>query len=373
MSPQATVDPLQRFLQARVDEGRMPCAAWFVQAATQVASRGAVGWAMLEPQREPVSGATPFDLASLTKPLVTAPLLALAEQHGLLQLNDSVAGYLNELKGSAYADASLLELAVHAAGLPAWEPLYLGASSIEGYIERIACIVPAVDRGETLYSDLGYILLGAVVERAYGHGLDALFEEKIVEPLGLKSTGYPGAHSIFEHAAATETGNSYEKALAGDAGEDFHWRERIPRGEVHDANAHALGGVAGHAGLFGPIDEVGRLACELVRPQALGLGERARRRLLDLVAPARRRTVGMVAAAHAAAARGILDADAPGHTGFTGTSMWLEPAVGGAYVLLTNRVHPIVPRREFAAVRRGFHRIASRLVRGRFATSPRPL
>ena len=141
------------------------------------------------------------------------------------------------------------------------------------------------------------------------------------------------------------------------------FRDRLLRGEVHDANAHGLGGVAGNAGLFGTAAEVARIAEEILSPGRLELGEGARRRLLRPVAGGR--TVGMGLAAASGATRGILPGEAPGHTGFTGTSFWLLPRSRGVLVLLTNRVHPHVPAWSFQPVRRGFHRVAVR--------SPAPL
>jgi CubicO group peptidase (beta-lactamase class C family) len=208
------------------------------------------------------------------------------------------------------------------------------------------------------YSDLGYILLGATLERAGGRSLPRLFAETVARPLGLTHTRYAGSSPPLDGAAATERGNAYERGLAGERGRNFAWRTHVLRGEVHDANAARLGGAAGHAGLFGTAEEVARLAREILEPRSLRLGEPARRRLLDPSAGGR--TVGFVTAATSSAARGILPPVAPGHTGFTGTSLWLDPDRGRLFVLLTNRVHPEVGPRDFQLVRRAFHRTALR-------------
>ncbi len=338
----------------------MPGASWWVGQGDRAISHGAVGLTALEPGAAPVGEATPFDLASLTKPLVTAPLLVMLAREGRLDLTAPLGSLMPQMADSAYSSCSLLSLASHTAGLPAWWPLYLQSSAMVGYLAQIAERPPAVVQGETLYSDLGYIVLGAVIERVTGRGLDRLFRERVAGPLGLSRTGFPSGARDFSDAAATERGNSYERAMAGGMGSRFAWRDEIPRGEVHDANAHGLGGVAAHAGLFGTAPEVARIARELLRPGELALDRDARRRLLQVVPPSRGRTVGMVVAAHASSARGILPDDAPGHTGFTGASLWLDPALDCHYVLLTNRVHPRVPRREFRRLRRGFHRLALR-------------
>ncbi len=338
----------------------MPGASWWVGQGPRAISHGAVGQSALEPGAAPVEEETPFDLASLTKALVTAPLLVMLEREGRLDLDAPLGSLVPELADSACASCSLLSVAAHTAGLPAWWPLYLQASTMEGYLEQIGRRPRAVAQGETLYSDLGYIALGAVIGRVTGRSLDQLFRERVAEPLGLSRTGFPGGRQEFSDAASTERGNSYERAMAGERGASFAWREEIPRGEVHDANAHGLGGVAAHAGLFGTASEVARIVRELLKPGDLALDDDARRRLLRVVPPSRGRTVGMVVAAQAGSARGILPADAPGHTGFTGTSLWLDPASDRHFVLLTNRVHPRVPPSSFRPLRREFHRLALR-------------
>jgi CubicO group peptidase (beta-lactamase class C family) len=357
-------DLLRRFLAARVAAGSMPGASWWVGGDGRPVSRGAVGSAVVGRDAEPVDESTPFDLASLTKPLVTATLLVLLEQEGQLDLEASLGSVLSEAKGSPLGPRSLLSLATHTAGLAPWAPLFLRASSGDGYVAEILKQPPTLPAGRTLYSDLGYILLGVVLERATGRGLDALFDERIARPVGLVRTGFAAGGREFPDAAATERGNRYERALAGKAGEGHRWRDAIPRGAVHDGNAHGLGGVAGHAGLFGTADEVAQLAREILRPSVLPLDARARDRLLRVAPPSDGRTVGMVTAAWSSAGRGILPDDGPGHTGFTGTSLWLDVMTDRCYVLLTNRVHPRVPERDFRWVRRGFHRLAVRRLRG---------
>ncbi len=346
-------DRIHRLLEDCVVDGWMPGATWCIRQGDRRVTAGAVGAS--------VDLATPFDLASLTKPLATAPLLVLAEQEGRLDLDAPVETFLPELAGSRYAEQSLVALATHRAGLPAWSPLCASASDLSGYVERIACMPAAVPPGRTLYSDLGYILLGAILERAAGIPLDRLFRQRIAEPIGLSRTGYAGRSDGFRDAAPTETGNRYERAMAGSAGTDYRWRRQSIRGEVHDANAWGLGGIAGHAGLFGTVDEVARLGGELLEGQTLPIGSRARRRLLEVASPGAGRTVGFVTAGSSRAACGILPESAPGHTGFTGTSIWLDPDRRRVFVLLTNRIHPRVANRDFQRVRRAFHRVAHRV------------
>jgi CubicO group peptidase (beta-lactamase class C family) len=353
----STADALREFLEARIAGGSMPGATWWVEDSQGVLASGAAGLAVGEPEPEPARESTPYDLASVTKPLATALLAVLLEQDGLLRLGDPLSRHLPESRGTPWNGASLEDLARHRAGLVAWRPLYLAASDREGVVRAILSEPSGGAGGDVLYSDLGYLLLGFVLERASGRRLDRLLVERVTGPLGRsESLGYssPGR---FDAAAAVERGNRYERTLAGPAGERFAWRTRIPRGQVHDGNAHALGGVAGHAGLFGSAEAVAAVGREILRPSVIPLGNEARRRLLD-TGPSGR-SVGFEAAASSGAAREVLPDGAPGHTGFTGTSIWLEPGRGRAYVLLTNRVHPEVPEADFQPVRREFHRLAA--------------
>jgi CubicO group peptidase (beta-lactamase class C family) len=337
----------------------MPGAVWWVEGPGGPVSRGAIGQAQLEPRPEPADEARPYDLASLTKPLVTAPLLALAEQSGELALTDPVSRWLPELERSPYANSSLLSLATHTAGLQAWAPLCALAADLDGFLARIAETSPAAGEGAVVYSDLGYILLGAALERSSGDRLDRLFASRIASPLRLESTRFAPPRARCDAAAPTEHGNLYEREMAGELGERYAWRAHMLRGEVHDANADGLGGIAGHAGLFGTAEELARIARELLQPARLDLDMRAQARLLKPAPGGCGRTVGWVTAARSTAAAGVLPDDAPGHTGFTGTSIWLDPRGRRFYVLLTNRVHPGVSPRDFQPVRLGFHRVAA--------------
>lgn len=353
-----SADPVREFLSARAREGRMPGAAWWVGAEDGPVSHGAVGFALLEPTREPATPETPFDLASLTKPLGTAVLAAgLAED--VLPIDDPVARFVPEVAGSPYAEVTLRELGAHRGGLPAWRPLYLQARDAPSYARRIASEPPACPRGASLYSDLGYLLLGFAIARAAGRPLDALFETRVASPLGLRRTGYAGRGGRFPDAAATERGNVYERRLAGTEGEGYAWRETTIRGTVHDGNAWGLGGIAGHAGLFGTAEEVARIALAVLRPERLGLGRSSRDLWLRPATGSGGRSFGWLLARDSDSARGILEDEAVGHLGFTGTSVFVEPASGRVHVLLANRVHPEVPSEDFTEVRRGFHRAAA--------------
>jgi len=350
------MDLVGAYLSERIAEGRMPGAVWSVSAPEGVVSEGAAGHAAIEPEPVEATVATLYDLASLTKPLVTALALAVLEERGSLSLDEPVSESLPEFAGSAYADRSLLSFAAHRAGLPAWRPLARADGGPAAALAEIAA-APSGQEGTTLYSDLGYIALGVVVERVAGVTLDVWFADSVADPLGLRSIGY-ATRIDCTAAAPTERGNAYERGMAGPSADGLAWRENLIRGETHDGNAWALGGVAGHAGLFGTLRDVVAIVREILVPSARILGDHARSRLLSEAFPESGRTVGLALAPVSRAARGVLPDDAAGHVGFSGTSLWLEPGVGRAYVLLTNRVHPVVQDEDFQPVRAGFHHAA---------------
>lgn len=330
--------------------GWMPGACWwFEDLRTGRHEYGAVGTGRVD---------APYDLGGVTQTLATATVALLQHQEGLLDFEAPIVGHVPELAGGAYAEVTVHDLAFHRAGLPAWRALYLAGGGIGGYLEQIAAIPPAAARGETLYSELGFLVLGAVVERVEGETLDHSFSRRLASPLGLGRTGFARGGAGFDDAAPTEHGDLYERQMVGPAGSDHGWRSQLLRGEVHDGNAHGLQGVAGHAGLFGTVEDVAALCREILLPRRLPFRRSSREWLLRRDPLRSRRTFSMALAEHAAAARGVLPGDAPGQTGFTGTSVWFEPDRLRFYVLLSNRVHPHVQLRGFEPVRADFHRAA---------------
>lgn len=335
---------IDRFLRARIAEGRVPGARWIVWHEGEVVADGTLGLAAVEPEPRALEPATPFDLASLTKPLATAPLLLQLVEEGRLDLDAPIG---DRIPLGAFSDATLRMLATHTSGLPAWRPLYREARGIDGYLAAIAALEPAVPRGEVLYSDLGYIVLGALCERVTGESLAHLFDKRLAAPHGVKI-----AFAGSSDAAATERSDAFERRLAGARDE---LRPRIAVGEVHDGNAFFLGGAAGHAGLFGAAAEVARLTRALC----------ARRQPAYLVPDRSGRSVGWDGASRSRSVRGILPDGWIGHLGFTGGSLWLDPGADSGMLLLTHCVHPVVSERDFVYLRRGFHRLAAAASRRR--------
>ena len=355
-------DPLGTLVAGEIERGAMPGAAWWVGNADGAVAFGCRGHAAVEPAPDPLRVETPFDLASLTKPFVTALLATILDREERMTLDAPLGSVFAELASSPFARATLRDAAAHRAGFPPWIPLGMSGTTRDSYLARIAACERRGSPGETLYSDLGYVLLGFALEDAEGSPLDTVFDRRIAGRLGLRRCGFPGRRSAFADAAATERGGYYERDLAGAEARPDRFRATIRRGEVHDGNCWALGGVAGHAGLFAPAAEVAALAEALLAPQRLGLPEGSLdpmfRPVLDRP---HARTIGFLRAGDAESVSGLLPDDAVGHSGFTWTSVWIDATRPRIYVLLTNRVHPTVPAEPFTAPRRAFHALAAAL------------
>jgi len=354
---------VRRFLEEQMSLGVLPGARYLVARGRYVVEEGWVGRSVLEPETAPTAEDTIYDLASLTKPLVAGALSALLARRGLLRLEAPLQEYLPETSGMWVGRATLMDLLTHRSGLAAWLPLYLRASDRGDYLREISGL-PAEYRpgSRVVYSCLGYILLTLVVERVAEAPLDVLARREIFSPLDLTDTLFRPPLSLRRRIAATETGNLREREMAGEGGGNFAgWREGVLWGECHDLNAWTLGGVSGNAGLFSTARDVHALALEF-----LGLG----RGLFDGECLAMFRTdrtprlnenrsVGwQLAKTPDCSAGPLLDPAALGHTGFTGTSLWIDPVRGWILILLTNRVHPHYRPDDMNALRRRFHRLA---------------
>jgi CubicO group peptidase (beta-lactamase class C family) len=358
----AAIDDL---LRARIAAGDFPGASYLVAEDGRILAEGALGGAVVDPEPIPAALSTLYDLASLTKPLATGVLALLLESSGALRIEDTLARHLPRWPAEdARAGITLGDLLAHRSGLPAWAPLYLHARDRDGRIDWIARAPGArAPRHDVVYSDLGYILLGFALERAGGAPIERLFAERVARPVGASPLLFRPPASLKRRIAATEAGNAREAELAGEAGRRYNgWRTGVIWGEVHDHNAHSLGGAAGHAGLFGTARAVLALASELLGGGRGLLPDEQRARLRVNLTPgmSEDRSVGFQLASTAGSAAGrSLSAASFGHTGFTGTSLFIDPEARRVYILLTNRVHPRFRPVEMNAIRRQFHDLAA--------------
>ncbi|MEK6286637.1 MAG: serine hydrolase domain-containing protein [Acidobacteriota bacterium] len=395
---------ISSYLQSEIARGSFPGAQYVIGEDGQIVAEDALGRAVIEPEIIAVTLDTIYDLASLTKPLVTALLVVRFAERGVLDLNAPLARYLSEFDDKDKREITLAQLMSHTSGLPNWRPLYLEAETRADVPATISQILlePQQPKGprEVIYSDLNYILLAFVLERITGERLDRLAEREIFEPLDLKRTMFNPAPELRREIAATEHGQSFELANAvADvtarrrlmgfdtpirfAAEDheasllelsvrspggasssissrYRWRKDLILGEVHDGNAHFMGGVAGHAGLFSTAREVFRMAnqflpgSELLRSESLHLFSDNFTR-----GCATSRSFAWVLAETPDCSAGpALPPTAFGHNGFTGASIWMDPHKRRVFVLITNRVHPRVDAFDMKEIRRRFNSLA---------------
>jgi CubicO group peptidase (beta-lactamase class C family) len=318
------------------------------------------GFAVVRPERIPMTRETIFDLASLTKVLATTTAVMLLVDEGALALDDPVAKVLPHFSERDKEAVTLRHLLTHSSGLKPWrafhdalrerekkkgEPWVGAPQAAEWVVESICRSAPVHPPGTAaVYGDLDFIVLGAVVEAVTGESLADVFRARIAEPLGLKDTFFvplgdgPAPEPLRRRMAATE---------------NCSWRQRILWGEVHDPNAFAMGGVAGHAGLFGTADDVMRYATALLdvwhgRSDVLPaerLREFATRQNLpagsDWALGWDTPTAGGSSAGVKFSPRSI------GHLGFTGTSLWIDLDTEAVVVMLTNRVHLVAKKSKF--------------------------
>jgi CubicO group peptidase (beta-lactamase class C family) len=312
-----------------------------------------------------------YDLASLTKPLFAAAVALRLAAAGRVDLDRPLDDLLPELSGYAGSTPSLDTLLTHRSGLPAWAPLYRRLAAPGDVLRGLGSLEPCgAAGGEPVYSCLGAIAAGIVLERASGLAAAELLRSEVIEPLGLDPEDLSYGPVLRDACAPTEKGRQFEMRMAG-AGERG-WAivpgpDEVVRGEVHDGNARWLGGRTGNAGLFGTASAAFRVLSAMASGEVAwldpGLRRRAARPLAGSVDEVR--TFGFQ---HGDTPTAPVPRDVPaaegafGHVGFTGTSAWVFPRADAVVVLLTNRVHPIWREAPVQQWRREFHREALRVL-----------
>jgi CubicO group peptidase (beta-lactamase class C family) len=320
----------------------------------------------------PATDSSIYDLASLTKVVGTTTAAMILVEEGKLDLDAPVSRYLPEWPpGGDKRHVTIRHLLTHTSGLPAYAPLWRELRGREAYARRIGGMGLDVPPGtRTVYSDFGFLLLGFVIERQSGQTLDVFLRERVFEPFGMRDTGFNPRSWGETPMAATGHGDAApERAGGGDilariapTEEDTFFRHTHVHGIVHDENAYALGGVAGHAGLFSSARDLAVFA-----QMMLNGGEYGGVRILDSATIARftrrqgdasSRALGWDTPSGGANAGTGFSPHAFGHTGFTGTSIWIDPGRDLFVVLLTNRVNPTRKNNKHIALRKAVHETA---------------
>ncbi|HTW09505.1 MAG TPA: N-acetylmuramic acid 6-phosphate etherase [Acidimicrobiales bacterium] len=344
------IDRLQSYLGSLLAAGFPPALSLAVVGPEGIALEAYGGYACTYGEVIPATAGTLYDLASLTKVVCTTTLVMLGRERGWFGLDDEVGRWLPRYP---VAGTTLRHLLTHTAGLADHRSFYRSA---RGRAEVEAALMGEAANtqpgGEVSYSDLGFMVLGWALEAACGRPLDELFSLDVAAGLGMEHSCFCPPAAQRHMVAATE--------LDGD--------QRLERGlvwgEVHDGNAHALGGVAGHAGLFAPAGDLARFVRALLPGGPGGLLEPAS---IDLMRTRQAATGDDVRGLGWRLAPDEWGAWPPGtiwHTGFTGTSLLVSPEAGTAVVLLTNSVHPQRRLDQQASVRTEVHRLVSEAVAG---------
>ncbi len=332
-------EKVRKVMERGIEEGIFPGAQLLVSRKDRILHEGAYGGIDYE-TGERVTRETVYDLASLTKPLGTALAVMRLRDMGMMRLKGRLSDYLPGFRAAGSGEAGVLRLLTHSAGFPAHRPYYELLEKMEMPLRREALTrlimeeppeyLPGTD---VIYSDLGFMVLAMAVEAVAGIPLDRFLTEEVHGPLGAGGLHFPGTGGGLPGRVYAPT-------------ERCQRRKLLIKGAVHDDNAYALGGVCGHAGLFGTASEVHRLLGALWTSYAGGGGagvfsEESVRRFL---APEEKtgRTPGFDIPSGPVSSSGTrFSRNTVGHLGFTGTSFWMDLDRGITVVLLTNRVHPV--------------------------------
>jgi uncharacterized protein YbbC (DUF1343 family)/CubicO group peptidase (beta-lactamase class C family) len=328
LNPHADFRQIDDLMERAVADGNIPGGVVLVGHNGKVVYRKAFGSRALEPTREPMTVDTIFDLASLTKCIATATSMMKLIEDGRVRLNDPVAAYLPEFAQNGKQDITIRELMTHYSGLAPDLDLkapWQGRDAAYQMAMRQKLIYPPGSR--FVYSDINFETLGFLVEKVTGKPLNEFADENIFRPLGMKETRFLPPANWSSRIAPTE----------------YDENGKMLRGTVHDPTARRMGGVAGHAGLFSTADDLSRYAEDLLSGHTI-LTASAIVKMSTPQQPASApslRGLGWDIDSPFASNRGeLLPVGSFGHTGFTGTSLWIDPVTDTYIILLSNAVHP---------------------------------
>ena len=333
---------------ASIGRKETPGAVVLAARKGRVVWRKAYGARALAPMREPMTAETIFDLASLTKVVATATSLLILVERGKVRLSDPVSRYIPELKGEGRDRMTVEHLLTHRSG---YAPDFDLREQWAGHEEMLKRLYTEKLRNPPgarfVYSDIGLIAAGEIVGRVSGMPLDQFAKKNIYEPLGMRDTGFRPAKELLPRIAPTENVRGMRSYLGG-TGATGPEGERMLRGEVHDPTSNRMDGVAGHAGLFSTADDLA-VFCQMIMQGGeyngvrilSPLGVETMTRPRQVTEDGQARGLGWDIASSFSSNRGeIFPAGSFGHTGFTGTSIWIDPASETFVVFLSNRVHP---------------------------------
>jgi beta-glucosidase-like glycosyl hydrolase/CubicO group peptidase (beta-lactamase class C family) len=344
---------VQEVVARGIESGTAPGAVALVARRGKIVLERAFGSMTYEKDAARVRPDTLYDIASLTKVVVTTTLSMILYERGLLDLESPVSRYVPEFRGEGKEKVLVKDLLAHSGGLLWWTDLFrkfegkTPEESKRGYLATIHEMpLDYPPRSKMVYSDLGILLLGEILERVTGKDLETLAKEEVLEPLGMSGATYRPSKTLLSRIAPTEVDP---------------WRGRLVQGEVHDENAFGLGGVAPHAGLFATARDLACFAQMMLNGGAYGGARLLEPETIALftqranLVPGSSRALGWDTPSEPSSAGKLFSASSYGHTGFTGTSLWIDPERELFAILLTNRVHPTRENPKISELRPAFH------------------
>ncbi len=343
------LDRVRQVLQHHVHTRTAPGAVGLVLRRAGIVTCWAVGHYTYQPNASPVQINTLYDLASVTKVIATTTLCMLFASEGHLNLDAPVQYYVPSFAGKNKNRVTIRHLLAHCSGLPAHVHLYKDQRNMHEIDTReamlnAACQLPLIyEPGtDTAYSDMGFLVLGKILENIGGYRLDYLAKQHIFEPLKMNDTCYCPPPHLKHRIAPTESGTNL--------------RDHLIRGEVHDENAAAMGGIASHAGLFSTVHDLSK--CLLAWLGAGIFPKQGIRQFITCanIAPNSTWALGWDTVSSGKSSSGHhFSEQSFGSLGFTGTSVWADPIRDLGVILLTNRVHPTRENTQIAHLRPEFH------------------
>lgn len=375
---------ISEFLQERIDVKDFPSAVYLVAEKGEVVFTDALGFAVVEPEKIAANLNTIYDLASLTKVLITSLLCAKLIETGELSLSDKISKYFIEFDTDEKREITIENLSTHTSGFVAWLPFY----SDNEYCADVERTIELISQKELLnppntkvvYSDLNFILLGHLVEKVddnFQTYLNAIARKEIFTPLEFERTCFSPHKSLLKEIAASEKGNEFEKQTCIELGYEIEFphfpftpfRDYQIWGEVHDGNCYFMNGVSGHAGLFSTAFETFKIAQQFLAEESVLLNPETCKLFRTNFTPnlnEARSIAFQLAETKDSTASNSLSKDSFGHLGFTGTSLWIEPETERIFILLTNRTHAReLPFVNINATRRRFHELAVEMLNER--------
>lgn len=326
------IEEVKSFLREEIERKHVPGAVIQIAQDSELLFEEAFGYKQVHPEKERMDLETVFDLASLTKVVATLPAILKLMDEGEIRLDDYVQHFLPEFSQNGKEDITVRHLLTHTSGLRSFKPFYVKNLKVEKILAEIYADKQEAPIGSKVtYSDLGLITLYKVVEVVTGEEFSSFLDREFFSPLGMTETGFNPKFSVDRYAAT----------------EFCEQRQEYKRGIVHDENCEAMGGVSGHAGLFSTVEDLGKFA-EMVEQDGIYKGRKllsehsltlARENFTPWDSSDYRGLGWQVKGPAFSSCGDYFSSKSYGHTGFTGTSLWIDPEVNLRVILLTNRVH----------------------------------